>query len=431
MENRRSVERSYERSQRLFDLLTQVACQSFHLDPHPEAALFRLICEPLRLDFYLHYPWQPESHRLWLGSHAGLPEPALAAFESLPVAESILGAAGLEQTPKVAENVPASTDPQLNLFRAIQVQAAACFPLLADGELLGLLAFGTRQRSSFAPDEVAIMQASAVQLTSLLHRRRTEEALCDLTQQLDLRVRERTAQLLETSEQMEAFCYSISHDLRAPLRTIRGFSQALVEDYAEVLDDNGKDYLHRVMAGAEKMDTLIHDLLEYSRLGRSTLTFESVSLEASIDRILQQFADDIVMKQATVAIERPIPQVHGHGPTIDQMLTNLVSNALKFVPAGVAPRIRIWAAEQGDSVRLSVEDNGIGIAPENQHKIFGVFERLHGVDIYPGTGIGLAIVAKGVARMGGRTGVESALGQGSRFWIELPRANAESGRVAA
>jgi signal transduction histidine kinase len=143
-----------------------------------------------------------------------------------------------------------------------------------------------------------------------------------------------------------------------------------------------------------------------------------LDLERQIDVTLEHFAQEIERKAARVEVQRPLPSVQGNPAVLGQVLMNLIANALKFVPPGKTPHVRI-RAEEGSSVRLWIEDNGIGIKPEYHDRIFRVFERLHGGNLYPGTGIGLAIVAKGAERMGGRAGVESVFGEGSRFWIEL------------
>jgi signal transduction histidine kinase len=225
----------------------------------------------------------------------------------------------------------------------------------------------------------------------------------------------------EISNEMEAFTYSVSHDLRAPLRAIRGFAQAVTEDYGSRLDEAGRDYLGRMAHAADHAEQLIQDLLQYSRLGRATLTLEPVGLEAAVRQALEGFAPEIRAAGALVNVRKPLPQVLAHQPTLQQILASLLSNALKFVAAGVKPEIEVWAVSSGTRVRLWVSDNGIGIAPAYYQRIFKVFERLHGADVYPGTGIGLAIVAKGVARMGGAAGIHSIPGKGSKFWIELPR----------
>jgi signal transduction histidine kinase len=226
--------------------------------------------------------------------------------------------------------------------------------------------------------------------------------------------------LQESNTALDAFAYTVSHDLRAPLRAMQGFSTALLEDYGAQLDPQGKDYATRVVAAAGRMDELIQDLLAYSRLSRTDIAMGQLSLELIVEAILQRMSAGITKRQAVVDVVRPLPVVHGHRQTLQQCLINLVGNALKFTAPGTTPQIRIRAEVLNGKARIWVEDQGIGIATEHQDRIFRVFERLHGAETYPGTGIGLAIVKKGAERMEGRVGVDSVLGGGSRFWLELP-----------
>jgi signal transduction histidine kinase len=246
-----------------------------------------------------------------------------------------------------------------------------------------------------------------------------EEQIHQLNQELEERVRRRTQALEESNQHLEAFTYTVAHDLRAPLRAMQGFSQALLEDYAGRLDATGRDYVVRVTNAAQRMDGLIQDLLAYSRLSRTQLQTETVDLESVVDRVLLTFTPEIRAKHAVVEVGRPLPPVCAHPSTLEQVLANLVSNALKFVNPGTTPRIRISAEERDGRVCTSVIDQGIGVDPQYHERIFGVFERLHGPETFPGTGIGLAIVRKGVERMGGRVGLESQPGKGSRFWFIL------------
>jgi signal transduction histidine kinase len=207
---------------------------------------------------------------------------------------------------------------------------------------------------------------------------------------------------------------------RRASRSMQGFAQALREDYGTLLDETGLDYTRRLADAAKHMDTLIQDLLEYSRLSRAELQLCPVSVRVALDLAIQQTAADL--GDAVLSVSDGIPWVIAHQRTPVQVFANLIGNAARFGAPGTAPEIRVVATIAGEMVRISVRDNGIGIAPEHQDRIFRVLERLHSQEAYPGTGIGLAIVSKGVRRMGGSVSVESAEGLGSMFCVELPRA---------
>lgn len=232
----------------------------------------------------------------------------------------------------------------------------------------------------------------------------------------------RTEQLQSALDELESFTYSVSHELRAPLLTIHSFATHLLEGYGGRLDGQGRGYLHRILAAADRMNMLINDLLAYGRVGRQRAELEAVDLDEALSEALHHLSSTISKRNARIAAERPFPRVIADRTLLVQILENLLSNAVKFVPADRTPQVRVRAERVAERVRLWVEDNGIGIAPEHRQRIFRVFERLAPADAYPGTGVGLAIVHKGVERMGGRVGVESELGQGSRFWIELAAA---------
>jgi signal transduction histidine kinase len=237
--------------------------------------------------------------------------------------------------------------------------------------------------------------------------------------------RARTEQRLkDTNAELQAFAYSIAHDLRAPLRGMQGFSEALHDDYAAVLDETGRSYTVRIATAARRMDDLIRDLLDYSRLARGELALEAVQFNQVVAAARQQLSGVLLDSGASLTVAEDLPVVVGHFGTLVQILANLVGNSIKFVAPGVVPAISIRAEAHGNVRRILVEDNGIGVAPQFHEKIFGVFERLHGPEEYPGTGIGLAVVRKGIEPLGGKSGVESAAGRGACFWIELNSASA-------
>ena len=248
-----------------------------------------------------------------------------------------------------------------------------------------------------------------------------DDAIRKAHAELEERVQARTIALQTTLRELESFTYTISHDLRAPLRAMAGFSRMILEDFGANLGPTGCEYATKIFIAAKRMDALILDLLDYSRVTRQDVKIEPVDLEVLVADVLRNMEPEIRERQAEIAVEKPLPGVRGNSMMLGQSLTNLLSNAMKFIAPGVSPRIRIRGLRMSDGfVRIEVEDNGIGIETQYLERIFRIFERLNAAEAYPGTGIGLAIVRRAMERMGGRSGVESEPGRGSRFWMELP-----------
>jgi len=283
-------------------------------------------------------------------------------------------------------------------------------------------------------------------IRDITERKRAEVALChakdQLTNQaaeLEREVVERTASLRETVGELQAFSYSVSHDMRAPLRAMHGFAQCLLDDYSSKLDEGGVNHLRQIMRSALRLDHLIQDVLSYSRVLHAKGLMGPVDLDGLMRDIIATYPNG---QKAVFHIQGKLPKVLGNEAFLTQCFSNLLGNASKFVEPGTIPRIEIGAEthervkpvareetaaastlprSDAATIRIWIEDNGIGIAPENRERIFRMFERIHPAEAYEGTGIGLAIVRKAAERMGAQAGFESELGKGSRFWIQLQK----------
>jgi PAS domain S-box-containing protein len=239
--------------------------------------------------------------------------------------------------------------------------------------------------------------------------------------ELQRQITQRTRELDEKTKQLESFCYTVAHDLRAPLRAINGFADYAIEDIGSD-HPQASGFLDRIRKSTTRLDALITDLLNYTRIDQLPVTHDRIDLRPVIDSALRDLDEEIRQSDAVIQVKEPLPAVIGEQSILEQMVLNLVSNAVKFHRPDEPPHVDIFARDGDGRVRLFVQDRGIGIPPEYHQRIFRVFERLQTSRGYPGTGMGLAIVARGAERLGGECGVESEPGKGSTFWIDLKRA---------
>jgi PAS domain S-box-containing protein len=266
-------------------------------------------------------------------------------------------------------------------------------------------------------------------IRDITERKRNEEALLQAKDEisrhalhLEQVVAERTSQLRETVGELEAFSYSVSHDMRAPLRAMQSYAQFLVDDYSSKLDERGVNYLQRIMRSSIRLDSLIKDVLSYTKILHTRLPTKRVDLDRLVRDIIETYHSDEPV-EPQILITGNLPEVLGNDALLTQCISNLLSNGIKFVSAGTVPHLEIWAEERDNaSIRIWFKDNGVGIAPENHDRIFRMFERIYPAMEYEGTGIGLTIVRKAVERMGGQIGFDSELGKGTSFWIDLKKA---------
>jgi signal transduction histidine kinase len=263
--------------------------------------------------------------------------------------------------------------------------------------------------------KVAGVVIGALEVTEL---KQAQRHLRDANLLLEHRIEERTEQLAEANIELRAFAHTVAHDLRAPLRNVEAYTDALIEDETPRLSEQGRRFLLRTGDAARRMDRLITDLLTYSQLSRTELHLHAIDLGRVVRLALDDMETQIGASHARVEIDGPLPAVRGNEAVLVQVFENLIGNALKFVARGVAPVIRIRGRSEADAVHVWVADNGIGIPPAQRERVFRVFERLHGEEEYPGTGIGLAIVKKGIERLGGSVRVE-ATSDGTVFHLSL------------
>lgn len=262
-------------------------------------------------------------------------------------------------------------------------------------------------------------------------RRRDSRILLEQNARLEQLVAARTAELESANAALDSFASTVAHELRAPVRATAGYALAVQEDMGAQLAAEQKRYLERISQMAERMDDLIDDVLSFSRVAYATPRQAFVSLDQVVERAVDLHRSDMLAAGADVEIRRPLPAVSSDAAALREVLSNLIGNGLKFMVPGRKPVVRIWAEQREEGmIRVWVADNGIGISPSHQERIFQPFERLHGREAYPGSGIGLAIVQRVMDRLGGACGVVSAPDQGSRFWIDVPGWHDEGEKAA-
>ncbi|HKG81313.1 MAG TPA: ATP-binding protein, partial [Pyrinomonadaceae bacterium] len=251
-------------------------------------------------------------------------------------------------------------------------------------------------------------------------RRRAKEALDQLNAELETRIEQRTAALNSKSRELEAFAYSVAHDLKAPLRGIDGYSRLLLDDYADLLEGEGRNFLQTIQSSTDEMNQLIDDLLAYSRLERRELQTDRIELAPIVNSLIEEKRRE-EGHPVDFVVDVNGSAVLADASGLSQSLRNYLDNAVKFTRKMDHPRIEIGAKDEAKSCIVWVRDNGIGFDMKHHDRIFDIFQRLGVTEDYPGTGIGLAIVRKAMERMGGRAWAESKPGGGATFYLEIPK----------
>ncbi len=289
-------------------------------------------------------------------------------------------------------------------------------PMIAGGELLGGLSFGGSTRD-FPAEQVQIVREVAAQLAIAMLQARLVARVKDHAAELERRVAERTTELQATNNELEAFSYSVSHDLRAPLRAVDGYARMLEEDYGRALDDEGRRLLGVVREASGRMGRLIDDLLAFSRLGRQEAARRTVDMAALVAQVVAEVRGG---SRAAIEVAQLAPAL-ADAAMMQQVWANLIGNALKYSSKRADARVEIGWKEDGGELVYWVRDNGVGFDMRFAQKLFGVFQRLHRADEFPGTGVGLAIVQRVVTRHGGQVWAEGRPGEGACFYFSLPK----------
>jgi signal transduction histidine kinase len=308
--------------------------------------------------------------------------------------------------------------PELPAFiregRAEDVRAYFHMPIMAEGELIALLNVGSDQPGAFVQEHIEIAREVADQLSIAIQQARLRAQAERQAQELEQRVADRTAELVAANKELEAFSYSVSHDLRAPLRAIDGFSRILQEDYSANLPEEAQRYFQLVRGNAQQMGRLIDDLLAFSRLSRQPLSRRSVDPAALVRECLDELREEQAGRRVEITIGE-LPTCQADPALLKQVWINLLSNAIKYTGPRDPATIAIGSRFQGAETIYFIQDNGVGFDMRYSDKLFGVFQRMHRAEEYEGTGVGLAIVQRVIHRHGGRIWAEAAVDQGATF----------------
>lgn len=425
---RKRVEESLRETEARSRLLSWTASALLATD-NPQRIVNELcgeIMANLDCQAFFNFLVDEQAGKLHLNAWAGIPEEEAGKIEWLDFGAAVCGCAARDKVPIVAEDIFHSDDPRTELVRPYGIQAYACHPLMVQGRLIGTLSFGTKTRSFFSEQDLALMKTVTDQVATAMERMRLVEELQKSRDQLELRVQERTAELVRRNKELQEFVFVASHDLREPLRKIQTFGDLVGRNSSEALANADRNCISRMQGAAARMQTLLDSLLRYSRVTNHKEPFQETDMIKSVEEALSNLEVVVGEKKARLEVGQ-LPTVEADGVQMVQLFQNLISNALRFQSPNNIPIVRIHAKTVENrfggknAYEISIEDNGIGFDEKYLDKIFKPFQRLHGRDEYEGVGIGLAICRKIVEHHRGTLTAMSTPGKGATFIVTLPR----------
>ena len=356
-----------------------------------------------------------DGHALRLAGKTG---PGAAPLEGAALLLEGPGERWVDQARRQLE-APRDSDPRVLFAHPFDARIGVALPIVAGGKFFGVLGFSSsRSQRRISPGQLKALEILARTAATAFETAALVTQLRRVNEELELRVRERTRDLEIANRDLDAFSYSVSHDLREPLRAVEGFCEMFRTEFGSSVPEPGRRILERIWSGASRMTQLVNDLLHFSRFSREPLHCLRVPLREIVLQTVARLTEPLGERQPSVQVG-DLPDCFGDRALLEQVLINLLSNAFKFSAGRDAPRIEVGALRQGEDIVYYVRDNGVGFDMRYADKLFGVFQRLHPQEAFEGTGIGLSIVHRIITRHGGRVWAEGAVGLGATIWFTL------------
>ena len=403
-----------EQLHRRIELLAGVATDALHFNRPDELLLsaWNRISAETRADACWCY--SVENDRLRLTFSAGIGEVIESQIQSPCFGRNVCGIAARDRVPIHSTNVQYSDDPSAAFLKSIGINAFSCYPLLSDNKLVGTVAFGSRQAPCFETEELELQRAVADQLAVALDRMLLIQELAANNKKLAAA----NAELGRANAELEQFAFSVSHDLREPIRHLNIYTEILRRRFVQQLDEDGRQCLQFVLSSAGRLEMLVADLLAYASVVHEDPVEVEIDANAVFGHVLRAL-EPMITQTSAIVRARSLPILRMNENHLEQLFHQLLQNAIKFRRSGIPPEIDVSFDRDNSGTVIRIQDNGIGIAPEHQNKIFGLFKRLDASLQQDGTGLGLAICQKIVERYQGQLWVESELGKGALFCFRL------------